>query len=173
MKAAKKMSPGISRQPAGAVFLRKRPAFTLIELLVVVAIIALLIAILLPSLGRAREQGRRTACLANCRAISMTANIYVADWGTMWNYATAGSGNYWTVIVNTSSSGYTVSGKALQCSDASPNPNDGSGGSSSMGWNNIGGFSPSLGTGAYTVNGWLYPLHNPAATSGNDFFLNR
>lgn len=44
----------------------QRPrAFTLIELLVVVAIIALLVAVLLPNLAAAREQGRRTKCLAN------------------------------------------------------------------------------------------------------------
>jgi prepilin-type N-terminal cleavage/methylation domain-containing protein/prepilin-type processing-associated H-X9-DG protein len=57
----------------------KDRAFTLIELLVVIAIIATLAALLIPTLGRARENGRATACLSNLHQIGLTLQIYVQE----------------------------------------------------------------------------------------------
>lgn len=54
-------------------------AFTLIELLVVVAIIALLISILLPALAGAREQGKRSTCLANIKSIATGMHQYAGE----------------------------------------------------------------------------------------------
>jgi prepilin-type N-terminal cleavage/methylation domain-containing protein len=58
--------------------------FTLIELLVVIAIIALLIAILLPSLARARELAKRTTCGSHLKSIGTAAEIYSNDNRGSW-----------------------------------------------------------------------------------------
>jgi prepilin-type N-terminal cleavage/methylation domain-containing protein/prepilin-type processing-associated H-X9-DG protein len=58
---------------------RKRGGFTLVELLVVIGIIAVLIAILLPVLGRARDQANRTACMSNLRQLALGFMLYASD----------------------------------------------------------------------------------------------
>jgi prepilin-type N-terminal cleavage/methylation domain-containing protein/prepilin-type processing-associated H-X9-DG protein len=56
-----------------------RGGFTLVELLVVIGIIALLIAILLPALNRARQAAQRTACAAKLQQIMVAASVHRAD----------------------------------------------------------------------------------------------
>lgn len=55
-------------------------AFTLIEVLVVVAIIALLVAILLPSLSRAREMAKSTQCLSQLKEFGLASSMYVMEY---------------------------------------------------------------------------------------------
>ena len=58
----------------------RRSAFTLIELLIVIAVLALLLAILVPVLSRSRAQARKVACLSNLRQLQTCAKLYSMDY---------------------------------------------------------------------------------------------
>jgi prepilin-type N-terminal cleavage/methylation domain-containing protein/prepilin-type processing-associated H-X9-DG protein len=58
----------------------QQPGFTLIELLVAIAIIAVLAALLFPLFSRARENGRRTACLSNMQQLTLAFLLYAQDY---------------------------------------------------------------------------------------------
>ena len=85
-----------------------RKSFTLIELLVVVAIIAVLVSILLPALGKARRLAQTAVCCSNLRQMGLAINMYGAEngdamvpilerhWGDPIVNGLAGGGRGWT-----------------------------------------------------------------------------
>jgi len=89
---------------------RRTIAFTLIELLVVVAIIAVLAALLLPALNRAREEGRRSYCASNLRQIGALCQMYADDFNG-WYPPRWDNGNFITgTEINYSGCSFQIAG---------------------------------------------------------------
>jgi prepilin-type processing-associated H-X9-DG protein len=78
-------------------------AFTLVEILVVIGIVALLLGILVPTVSKARESSRTTACLSNLRQLTAAAYNYAADHNNyiipVGNSAAGGSSYWWCNIL--------------------------------------------------------------------------
>ena len=84
--------------------MRTKKGFTLIELLVVIAIIAILAAMLLPVLSRARGNARAAACINNLKQIGLAMQIYEQDWdhrvyGYLQPPEAAGYGYNWNLLL--------------------------------------------------------------------------
>ncbi len=71
--------PCYTRVRSTVAFVAARRAFTITELLIVIGVIAVLIALLLPVLSRAKASSQSVSCLANLRHIALALNLYAGD----------------------------------------------------------------------------------------------
>ena len=124
--------------------IKSKGAFTLIELLVVIAIIAILAAMLLPVLGRAKEKARQISCLNGLSQLNLAAKIYVGDF--QGAYPPRDNVNRWP---NRFYDNYGKNIKLLLCpTDAAMSTNPFSIGIIAS--NNVADASPR----SYFINGW-------------------
>jgi len=128
-------------------------AFTLIELLVVIAIIAILAAMLLPVLSRAKESGRRISCLNNLKQLSLAAQVFVDDNGG--NYPPRSESDRWP---DRFYDNYGKNLKLLLCpSETTDNPDTDPD-------STVADSAPR----SYIINGWNEYFQSIAGKNGND-----
>ena len=103
--------------------MKRRKGFTIIELLVVIAIIAILAGMLLPALGRARDEARKVKCSSNLKGIAQAMNLYLNRYGGASMFSIPGEtfrGDTW--LLSLYWCGLLTEPKLFVCPGTSDNP---------------------------------------------------
>jgi prepilin-type N-terminal cleavage/methylation domain-containing protein/prepilin-type processing-associated H-X9-DG protein len=137
----------------------RRPVkgFTLIELLVVIAIIAILAALLLPALARAKLKAQQVNCLSNLRQLDMAGKMYMEDAGQMFAYADPDLNpeSLWMgCLIN-----YYAQVASVRICPSAPDKGNPSGTLNPAGTADSAWYWNPQGTnyvGSYAINGWMY-----------------